>query len=86
MLNPATLGTNATIVCLPQELKLVSILTGNSSAGFPVFREYILRKVAIASSFLPRDMWNLGLSGRQRKTIPVRRGTRPVVSKNMFHE
>lgn len=64
-----------------------NLITGYSCTSFPVFCWNILWKISNASSFLPRDMRNLGLSGKSINTsIPPKRLGIAQISKKMCHE
>lgn len=47
------------------------IHTGNVSLGLPLFRAYIVRNAAKASSVRPCDIRNLGLSGKKLNAMPL---------------
>lgn len=64
----------------------MTILTGYSSAGLPEFITNILLNAAIASSFLPLDIKNLGLSGMKMNDSPANNGIRAIERRNKFQE
>lgn len=49
----------------------IEIHTGNVSLGLPLFRAYIVRNAAKASSVRPCDIRNLGLSGKKLNAMPL---------------
>lgn len=65
---------------------MVRKLTGYLSAGLPVFIAKILLNATIASSFLPLDIRNLGLSGIKANERPAIRGMRAVARRKRFQE
>lgn len=64
---------NKEIIRGQRKVRIVNI-TGKLSNGFPVFSAYILLKTCIASSFLPWDIRNFGLSGKNSKVAHPKNG------------
>lgn len=66
--------------------KTIKLLTGYVWAALPVLSLYILLKMAIASSFLPTLIRNLGLSDITQINIALVKGTNEHTNKYTFQE
>ena len=61
------------------------LYTGYDSLFFPVFKAYMVLKVAKASTFLPCDIRYLGLSGKKGSNRPLMRPGKAVIARKTFH-